>query len=1041
VQYQRQPVHQEQDYSKVGDMKNKIQMVDDDQVENVGIMSGFMDDLEGLLEELSAEEMEGMEEGDEADMARTMKRSPDSPEILMNNLRGDMRSIDARREELSDLVGFREAEETPEGVLALLQPILGQQAAPMMPPQGMPPMPPQGMPAMPPQGMPPMMPPQGMPPQQLAAGGPVGYADGGAPVSQLMRNIASQGQQEGVGYGSNNGSLITQLMRNIASQEPQADVQARAEAQARTEAQALQGLLGREAQAAAEARAAQTPEYQQAQARAEAQAMAGLFGREAQAAAEARAAQTPEYQQAQAIADAQAQADAMAGLFGREAQAAAEARAAQTPEYQQAQAIADARARADAQAQAQARADAQAIAEAQAMAGLLGREAQAAAEARAAQTPEYQQAQAIADARARADAQAQADAQGIPPQGTRMPMPPMGARESMPISPDDAAIRDLLLQQGQQVAPPVAGPATGGIGSLPPTGAPVGGINDEGIMRRMQEEQQRRMMEEQQRRMMEEQQRRMMEEQQPRMMEERLPMPPYDPRLPMPPYDPRLPMPPYDPRLPMPPYDPRLPMPPMDDGTTIGYDPRPQMPPVMPPMDESMPPMDDGTTIGYDPRPPMMPVGTPVDQRPMFAPQRMPAFSPPPDSGVGALFAPANAPRFMADGGMVQHFQDGSGEAGVTPSGTYSPEIIAEALKRLQGSAVPTVQEGMARNLPMYQEILGSDPSNTQAQMLFDIGQAALGFAGNVGPDGQPLRGSAAARLAGATRELPGRIGARAAAMDQEKQGIRLAALQASQAERDAALKAQGERFVTLTPEEIEAEGLDPVYTWQRSPLTGELKTLGSRPRVPDNVTVTSGETYAEGVAKLSAQDDATLVKNATGATNNIAKLDEALALINSGNVNLGIGSELATNFDRVKAQFLNDSEAQRRVSTDQYLDALLGSDVFSAIGSLGIGARGLDTPAEREFLRLVLTGTRGLTADGLTRITELRRDREINILKEYNNRVELGELDAFFDASNKVKRQFEIPPLPSFTPSGPNPSETAEEALARRKRREEGAG
>jgi hypothetical protein len=88
----------------------------------------------------------------------------------------------------------------------------------------------------------------------------------------------------------------------------------------------------------------------------------------------------------------------------------------------------------------------------------------------------------------------------------------------MPISPDDAAIRDLLLQQGREVAPPVPGPATGGIGSLAPPVAPVGGINDEGIMRRMQEEQQRRMMEEQQRRMMEEQQRRMMEEQQRRMM-------------------------------------------------------------------------------------------------------------------------------------------------------------------------------------------------------------------------------------------------------------------------------------------------------------------------------------------------------------------------------------------------------------------------------------------------------------------------------------------------------------------------------------------
>jgi len=318
--------------------------------------------------------------------------------------------------------------------------------------------------------------------------------------------------------------------------------------------------------------------------------------------------------------------------------------------------------------------------------------------------------------------------------------------------------------------------------------------------------------------------------------------------------------------------------------------------------------------------------------------------------------------------------------------------------------------------------------------MLFDIGQAALGYAGNVGPDGQPLRGSAAARLAGATRELPGRIGARAAAMDQEKQGIRLAALQASQAERAAALQAQGERFVTLTPEEAEAAQLDPVYTWQRNALTGELKTLGSRPRVPDSVNVTSGETYAEVIAKLSATDDDTLVRNATGATNNIAKLDEALKVIDSGDVNLGIGSEIATNFDRVKAQFLGDSEAQRRASTDQYLDALLGSDVFTAIGSLGIGARGLDTPAEREFLRQVLTGTRALDQDALRRITELRRQREVNVLNEYNNRVELGELDAYFEGSGRKKRKFEVPSLPSLSPKSQG-EETAEEALARRRR------
>ena len=147
-----------------------IQMVDDDEIENVGIMSGFMDELEELISEIDAEDLENSKGGDEADTAKLMGRTPDSPEILMNNLRGDMRSVDARREELADLVGMREAEETPDGVLALLQPVLAQQeAAPPMPmappmPQGMPPemmgMPPQGMPPMPPQGMAP--PPMGI---------------------------------------------------------------------------------------------------------------------------------------------------------------------------------------------------------------------------------------------------------------------------------------------------------------------------------------------------------------------------------------------------------------------------------------------------------------------------------------------------------------------------------------------------------------------------------------------------------------------------------------------------------------------------------------------------------------------------------------------------------------------------------------------------------------------------------------------------------------------------------------------------------------
>jgi hypothetical protein len=88
----------------------KMQMVEDDEVENVGIMSGFMDDIEELMEEIAQQEMAG--EGDDADMARILGRSPNSPEVLMNNLRGDYRSIDARREELADRVGYTAAQQT-----------------------------------------------------------------------------------------------------------------------------------------------------------------------------------------------------------------------------------------------------------------------------------------------------------------------------------------------------------------------------------------------------------------------------------------------------------------------------------------------------------------------------------------------------------------------------------------------------------------------------------------------------------------------------------------------------------------------------------------------------------------------------------------------------------------------------------------------------------------------------------------------------------------------------------------------------------------
>jgi len=126
---------------------------------NSGIMQGFEDDS-------SMEEMP------------PMARTPQNPEILMNTLRGDMRSTDARYSELADLVGDKAARGTPPEVLALLQAQLSQQQQPqqqgiaglpqmqgMAPPPNMPP--PGGQPP----GAPPGMPPPGGPQGPFPAGG------------------------------------------------------------------------------------------------------------------------------------------------------------------------------------------------------------------------------------------------------------------------------------------------------------------------------------------------------------------------------------------------------------------------------------------------------------------------------------------------------------------------------------------------------------------------------------------------------------------------------------------------------------------------------------------------------------------------------------------------------------------------------------------------------------------------------------------------------------------------------------------------------
>jgi len=161
-----------------------------------GIMAGF-----------DMEEMEDQDENADMEEMPPMARTPQNPEILMNNLRGDVRSLDARYMELAQMVGEEAAMETPPEVLAMLMGQMGAQQAGigalpqaqgMMPPGAQMPAPdqmgaPQPAPAMP-QGGIPM--PEGMesaPPFSQGAEAPQGYAYGGlVRGAQFLGNKASQ---------------------------------------------------------------------------------------------------------------------------------------------------------------------------------------------------------------------------------------------------------------------------------------------------------------------------------------------------------------------------------------------------------------------------------------------------------------------------------------------------------------------------------------------------------------------------------------------------------------------------------------------------------------------------------------------------------------------------------------------------------------------------------------------------------------------------------------------------------------------------------
>jgi hypothetical protein len=188
-----------------------------------------------------------------------------------------------------------------------------------------------------------------------------------------------------------------------------------------------------------------------------------------------------------------------------------------------------------------------------------------------------------------------------------------------------------------------------------------------------------------------------------------------------------------------------------------------------------------------------------------------------------------------------------------------------------------------------------------------------------------------------------------------------------------------------------------------------QFKEIGKKPLV--QVLGGAAETeYSKMVGKTKADRDYATFDSAQKAAGNLPKINATLAELQTSDAITGLGSEVFKNIERAKATFLADKKAGKKVTDTEYLDALLGSDIFPMISSLGIGAKGLDTPAEREFLRQVMTGTTSMNKDTLVKLTQLRKDIEERAVNRYNEKVEKGDLDKFFSQTGERKELISIP-------------------------------
>ena len=181
---------------------------------------------------------------------------------------------------------------------------------------------------------------------------------------------------------------------------------------------------------------------------------------------------------------------------------------------------------------------------------------------------------------------------------------------------------------------------------------------------------------------------------------------------------------------------------------------------------------------------------------------------------------------------------------------------------------------------------------------------------------------------------------------------------------------------------------------------------------VTTEINMGGQDKYAESVGQGRADRDMAIIDNADLAIEGFEKTNQALEILAGGDEELitGFGANQFLDLERFGKKI--GAIKGGRVSNTEYLEALLGSDVFPMIKALGIGARGLDTPAERIFLQKVMTGDITMDNESIERLTRLRQKYYKRAINKYNERLKSGKFKLYEDSLSNDEFEYKLEEL-----------------------------